>query len=359
MDNAFSISFKSKVQMAFWTVRLAFLAVGIISTVQLLKLAVPYSYSLLLSALPRLWASLCSWLAPPYLYIIVNFIIISIAASSSFQQKKKEKKNDEREGENIQQQKKQGDNYDAPSHHKTSSEIWPEISLLATSGENPSNSEEKPSIISKEEADINASTEEWSDISYSTVCEEKPLVSAVKETTELWRQGAIKSTENPSAAPDDEKLEQHATLDATWMAITGSNAKPRLQKSETWNAPPSIVSGKNRLASDRRELRKSDTFNETSSSESPGSSHPKGGVGIRARESPVSHDDLNRRVEAFIKKFNDEMRLQREESYQHYMEMVNREPIRRFFLLLEIGNELMMLPAAQKYGGRSTCSTCG
>ncbi|XP_068646996.1 uncharacterized protein [Aristolochia californica] len=320
MDYAFSVSFKGKVQTAIWTVRLAFLSIGIISTVQLVKLSIPYSFSLLLSALPRLWASLCGWLAPPYLYITVNFIIISIAASSTFQQKQKDKKSDEREGENLQQQKKQGD-YDAPSHQKPSSEIWSEISLLATSGENPSDSEEKPSAFVLHEKADDTSTENWSDISYLTVCEKKPPVSAVKES-ELWGQRAEESPVKPSIAPVDEKLEQHATLDATWTAITGSNAKPRLEKSETWNARPSIVEN-NRLASARGELRKSETFNETSS-DSPGSSYSRGGVGIRARESQVIHDDLNRRVEAFIKKFNDEMRLQRQESYQYYMEMVNR-----------------------------------
>ncbi|XP_068640233.1 uncharacterized protein [Aristolochia californica] len=317
MDYAFSISFKSKVQTAIWTVRLAFLSIGIISTVQLVKLAVPYSFNLLLSALPRLWASLCSWLAPPYLYIIVNFIIISIAASSNFQQRHKEKKNDERERENLQQQKKRGD-YDAPSHRKPSSEIWSEISPLAICGENPSDSDEKPSTFAHEKAD-GASTEDWSDISYLTVCKEKPLVCAVKET-EHWRQ---KEPETSSIAPDDEKLEQHPTLDASWMTITRSNAKPRLEKSETWNASPSIVPENNHLASARHELRKSETFNETSPNTS-GSSYSRGGVGIRDRESPLIHDDLNRRVEAFIKKFNDEMRLQRQESYQYYTEMVNR-----------------------------------
>lgn len=40
--------------------------------------------SFLSSEVPRMYGSLLSWLVPPYLYIIINGIILSIAASSRF-----------------------------------------------------------------------------------------------------------------------------------------------------------------------------------------------------------------------------------------------------------------------------------
>lgn len=95
-----------------------------------------------------------------------------------------------------------------------------------------------------------------------------------------------------------------------------------LKKSDTWEsraprnisddvAPPPIPI-----------MRKAETFHERGGDDN--SPLVSSGEKKVKRESSLGQDDLNRRVEAFIKKFNEDMRLQRQESFKHYMDMINR-----------------------------------
>lgn len=126
-------------------------------------------------------------------------------------------------------------------------------------------------------------------------------------------------------------LNPNDSLDRMWRAIMegkGKTVTPMLKKSDTWTATirkaePLLSHGDGKAGDGgggedhddgdpvswaKRELRKSETFNDTAS--------------LR-REKSMSPEELYKRAEAFIKNFNHQMKLQRLESYRRFMEMVN------------------------------------
>lgn len=118
------------------------------------------------------------------------------------------------------------------------------------------------------------------------------------------------------------------TLESTWKAITEGRGPPlarHLKKSDTWDTRPGrrpsggVGSGEidPAAAAPAGAMRKAETFNDG------GAGRDKAAAPVR-REPSLGQDELNRRVEAFIHKFNMEMRLQRQESLKHYNDMLGR-----------------------------------
>lgn len=64
------------------SLKLALISTGILSIAVALKLSVPLVTDFAVSELPVIYGSFLSWLQPPYLYLVINGIIISIVASS-------------------------------------------------------------------------------------------------------------------------------------------------------------------------------------------------------------------------------------------------------------------------------------
>ncbi|PKA47907.1 hypothetical protein AXF42_Ash016253 [Apostasia shenzhenica] len=68
-----------------FSVKVIGVSVAVLSAAVALRLAAPGLAGFIAAEAPRVYGSVTTWLTPPYLYFIVNGIIISIAASARFQ----------------------------------------------------------------------------------------------------------------------------------------------------------------------------------------------------------------------------------------------------------------------------------
>lgn len=114
---------------------------------------------------------------------------------------------------------------------------------------------------------------------------------------------------------------RHETLENTWKAIT--EGLPMTRQLSKRDARENGLGRQTQLelSSPQRQqkMKKSETFRDRTNEQEWS---PLSGT-VRRVVSP-SQDELNRRVEAFIRKVNEEMRLQRQESLNHYRQMISR-----------------------------------
>ncbi|KAG6466530.1 uncharacterized protein LOC122036091 [Zingiber officinale] len=303
--------------------RAALTSAGVVTVAVALRLAGLPILWFLAAEVPRVYDSALDWIRPPYLYLVINGIIISIAASSRFQ-KKTPSSDDPPQTQQLAAMDPadlvvQGTEYgtELADDAQTRESIYDKVK-----------EEAKDEVIEEEEEEFVISRSNWSPKRRKALSEdvsreppassvEKPLVS-----TRFSHRKAAKPSPEGKALGVARKPRRNETLESTWRTITEGRAVPfarHLKKSDTWD-----TRGERQEAAAVM-MRKSETFNERAAvaSASPGSGGSS--AGRLRREASLGHDELNRRVEAFIKKFNDEMRLQRQESLRHYREMVSRD----------------------------------
>ncbi|XP_021714712.1 UPF0329 protein ECU05_1680/ECU11_0050-like [Chenopodium quinoa] len=144
--------------------------------------------------------------------------------------------------------------------------------------------------------------------------------------------GEVKNTEE----------EEEDDLDATWKAIMeskGLGTRPQLRKSDTWSCGDG--GGKEREKGKgemgglskyrvRRKLKKWQSFREMVERKVNVGGDSGGGdggekSGQRSMDVALTfHDEFKKRADAFIARFTHDIRLQRLESDQRFLEMINR-----------------------------------
>ncbi|GER56716.1 hypothetical protein STAS_34436 [Striga asiatica] len=257
----------------------------------------PYSCEIVFSNLIGFWNSIkCVLSSHLYICIIINLMVLLILASSStFHQPEFENQQDQITTTNDSQN---SESPPPPSVPESSSNIFTTASTFYQ-------------ISNLDES--------------STHVRQNHTKQATQEDLDMRRTELYPPNDSTEERPVEEInfSEEDNTMEATWRSITEGGKqgtkKKELKKSETWNVQPNVQ----RFDSEElvtstpkwKELRKSETFNDSVSITCRG--------GLR-RDPSTSLEEFNKQVEDFIQKFNDSMKLQRQESDQRFLDMMKK-----------------------------------
>ncbi|CAA0808483.1 Protein of unknown function (DUF761 [Striga hermonthica] len=279
------------------SLRAVLISTGVLSAAIVLKVSAP-AITDLAGCLPSVYNSFISWLRPPYLYLVVNFIIIAILASSKLQSEKYDEEMPSSAASSAVRRKLTEAEI-SPAHYPTSDYEYDGVSLSGTTVEQGKGSE----LDSSERADA-----------------KEVIVPFVRDATSNKENEFVigKSTSNGGSA-ENSPARVRPTVSGRYGHRRNVKASPEgvrtvlgvtrtMMKSDTW-APNNRPRQLPEKTLPPKTMKKAETFNDRTNTRSPSPS--TGGPGKLRQEASLSHDELNRRIEAFIKKFNEEMRLQR------------------------------------------------
>ncbi|RZC68405.1 hypothetical protein C5167_031643 [Papaver somniferum] len=384
--------------MSNWafSLKVLLISTGVLSMAILLKVSVPVVLEFLISEIPVFWSSILSWLTPPYLYVIINGIIITIAASSRFHQNKNQEfkpllvpvisapavnnfvgyddtmmmmtnmKNSMEirtgfEGMSSYDQNHQvvgyeqqhhgvaeknlitngmfGFGYDHHHHHEVAvkntnlvefedlkkPKVYHEQKQAEENLIIPERKKMKNKLVLNDDKEngFMISRSSWTPPIIRTDSMENIQTDNEKPpaSSRFNHKKSVKASPEGGKTLGVTKPKRHETLETTWKTITDGRSMPltrHLKKSDTWEARHHQ---QDQLTP--KLMKKSETFTERCNNNNQ-SSPGKLRKNTHKKEPSLSQDDLNRRVEAFINKFNEDMRLQRQESLNQYNEMVRQ-----------------------------------
>ncbi|KAJ6416524.1 hypothetical protein OIU84_002394 [Salix udensis] len=271
-----------------------------------LKISVPLVHDFSVNQAPLLWSSIISWLKPPYLYVVINCIIITIVASSRFHHSHN---THDRTTTHHQIEKIPMDEY---VHDEM------KISTVEIQSHYFGGLESRAEIVYQdrdEEREV-AGHEK-------VVIEDKGIVNAVAVLEDSKKEMAddFVLSRNPwfPLGSVTEKFVKASPEGGRALGV----AKPKTARDIGEHVENNNRGACNAVNKAREEIGDvQGHVGESWGCHLLNSSSPDSG---KLRKEPsLSQDELNRRVEAFIKKFNEEMRLQRQESLNQYKEMTSR-----------------------------------
>ncbi|KAH0937697.1 hypothetical protein HID58_005158 [Brassica napus] len=291
---------------------------GVLSLAAAVSFTVPSVSHFVASSYPMIYNNTVFLLKPPYLYLVINCIIVSIVATSKLTHKSSSgiDVSDFSEAVTVVPVPSDIDaGYLNVSHHAVASDY--------TEGEdNEPKVEDVSQVIGDDkviETEKLKPKSDWSEPEKPKPSSgwSEPETEKPKQQSDLLEISRVKLSRKPpryskqksfnTSAEGKKPPRRQDTLETTWKKITEGHSTPltkHLTKSDTWQERSHVHSSKEKMT-------KSENLNDINAP-----------TELKREPSP-GQEELNRRVEAFIKKFNEEMRLQRLESLAKSKEMVN------------------------------------
>ncbi|KAM1796928.1 hypothetical protein ACFX11_037103 [Malus domestica] len=330
------------------SLKIVLISSGVVALALAMKLSVPMATEFLASHLPVMCSYFRSLFRPPYLYVLINCIIITIAASSRFN-------GHGRSPQPKLQPESEASVSDPPAVYESmyrESEVVHELKYaVVIKPESEAIYEPRyrePEVVYEltSAVVINGYVEEAepeaAEIKDDRKYEDKLVILPPKSMLES-DEIALPVEKPPVSArfshrkparsiPEGgrplrvAKPKRNDTLENTWKAITEGRSMPlsrHTKKTETLPNHGRQLKVDLTSAVDTSVMVKAETFKEPTNQSLTTVATGDGSGGRLRKEPSLSQDELNRQVEAFINKFNDEMRMQRQQSLDQYKKMVN------------------------------------